>query len=94
MIKCHCLIPPPTHTHTQMHFIGAIAIGSEIFGQVSSPMVLSRIECKGNELSLLECNSSNDRLSLQTCDLHEDAGVVCQGKNVIGSIYVHSIVMV
>lgn len=51
---------------------------SQIYGtsaQGTGPIVLSSVECIGEEMRLLEC--PNTALDTGTCGHHEDSGVTC-----------------
>lgn len=55
---------------------GALAIKTAYFGEGTGPIFLDRVECHGNESSLLECASELE-LGLHNCGHHQDAGVIC-----------------
>ena len=55
---------------------GAIAVGSQFFGEGTRPILITNINCSGTEQSLLNCMHNNG----STCTTErDDAGVVCQG---------------
>ena len=55
---------------------GAIAVGSQLFGEGTRPIVITNINCSGTEQSLLNCMHNTG----STCTTErDDAGVVCQG---------------
>lgn len=56
---------------------GAIAIRDESFSENLAPLLLSNVNCSGNETALLECQYNTP--PNYYCDRLEDAGVVCQG---------------
>ena len=56
--------------------LGAIAVGSQLFGEETLPILITNINCSGTEQSLLNC--IHDAGSTCTTE-RDDAGVVCQG---------------
>ena len=58
--------------------LGSIAKGNATFGEGSGLIYLERISCVGREDSVLDC--SNPGLEMQSCVHAQDAGVVCQCK--------------
>ena len=59
---------------------GAVAVTSEYYGENSRPMNVKQVECNGSELTLLDCNLENSDQNI--CISVDDAGIVCQGKNI------------
>ena len=56
--------------------LGAIAVGSQLFGEGTRPILIANINCSGTEQSLLNCMHNTG----STCTTErDDAGVVCQG---------------
>ena len=57
---------------------GALAFGSDVFGQGNTTIRSSNFKCTGNEGSLDDCphDKGNNSFSLG-CGHHQDAGVVC-----------------
>ena len=53
---------------------GALHLAGGIFSERELPMVLSDVNCIGNERRLVECEALE-----RSCGALEDAGVVCQG---------------
>ena len=51
----------------------AFAVYRAAFGQENGPVLLSNVECAGNESSLLSCSRSGT----PACSYSRDAGVVC-----------------
>ena len=57
---------------------GAIAVGSQLFGEDTLPIHISDISCSGTEQVLLNC--MHNTMSGYTCSTQrDDAGAVCQG---------------
>ena len=55
---------------------GAVAVSAETFGEGSASRLLSRVDCVGNESSLLQCPTT--QYSGGGC---VTSGVACQGKH-------------
>ena len=55
---------------------GAIAVGSGLFGEPSLPTLMSRVECEGTEVELLEC--PHTAVMQNRCGRFQDSGIVCQ----------------
>ena len=58
-------------------FTGALALDGGKFSDANTPVLISGIECIGNESSLLQCEHSTD--SQTVCGSLEQATAVCQG---------------
>ena len=57
---------------------GAIAVGSQLFGEDTLPIHITDISCSGTEQVLLNC--THNTMSGYTCSTQRnDAGAVCQG---------------
>ena len=79
----HCSVSPSVTKHPQvsrsvtnsillfLHTI-AIAVYRAAFGQGNGPVLLSNVECTGNESFLLSCSAG-----IASCSSSNDAGVVC-----------------
>ena len=60
---------------------GAIAITGGQFSNASVPVIIGRVNCIGNEISLLQCPYlSEDHEEVVNCDPSEVAAVTCQGQ--------------
>ena len=59
------------------HIIGAVNITSEHFSDGNTPIVINEIQCEGSEDTITNCPTGP--LTGTSCNLVEDAGVVCQG---------------
>ena len=70
--------------------IGGIAYSSIQYGSGSGPIYLTDVLCTGSETSLLRCNS--DPIHSSGCTHSEDAGVKCEGIQVLVSIFIFMIV--
>ena len=64
---------------------GAIAFGSALFGQGTSPILLTNVRCAGSETSLSQCTHST---FTRFCGHYEDAGVTCRGIDSCKSRYI------
>ena len=60
--------------------IGAVARSRATFGQGSGLIFLVRVACLGREDSLLNCSHMHPGVGAQSCNHHQDAGVICQCK--------------
>ena len=58
-------------------FTGALALDGGKFSDANTPVLISEIECIGNESNLLQCEHSTD--SQTVCGSREQAAAVCQG---------------
>ena len=59
-----------------VHFISdAVARLDAVHGQGTGPILLSNVQCSGNEQRLFECQHNS--LDVGTCVHTEDAGVDC-----------------
>ena len=56
-------------------FIGAIVLPTGSF-KGTLPLVLSNVECDGNESSILSCTSNTSHIQ---CDSGEGVAIICQG---------------
>ena len=54
-----------------------MALSGAFFGSGSGDIFLDNVVCRGNEPSLLECNTKS--IGQHNCDHSEDAGVRCEG---------------
>ena len=56
-------------------------LGNQLYGTAtnSTPIHLDEVLCSGNEISLLNCNSSLIGQGVSGCDHSDDAGVKCGG---------------
>lgn len=59
------------------HFTGAVAQSNAAFGQGTGNVLVTTIQCTGNETSLIECPGAGF-LDNQPCQHTRDAGVTCQ----------------
>ena len=57
---------------------GAIALGSGQFSEGSLPVLMTTVNCSGDEKSLVDCH--HDEINTKLCDIFEDAAVVCQSE--------------
>lgn len=57
-------------------YAGSLAIKSAFFGEGTGPILLDRVQCRGNESTLLEC-ASEQELGQHNCRHHQDASVIC-----------------
>ena len=57
-------------------FAGALNLTHEAFHSTVAPTAISNVGCDGTENELTECSYS----TMNTCDLLNDAGVICQGQ--------------
>ena len=65
-----------------MKKINVITLGAKprygaFYGESPGPVLLSRLNCGGNEKNILECDNDISRIS--HCHHYQDAGVKCQG---------------
>ena len=58
------------------HSSDALAVSNSHYGRGSGPILFTRIECNGDEGSILECSRV---LHASTCSHADDAGVSCTG---------------
>ena len=63
------------------HLLGAFAYSYAYFGEGSGPIHMDGVACSGNESSLYLCSSPP--LGSHNCAHYQDAGVTCQGTNLI-----------
>ncbi len=61
----------------------ALAVSTAYYGRGSGSVLISRVECKGDEKSILECEYD---LHTPPCSHSEDAGVRCTGM-----LYIHEL---
>ena len=69
-----------THSHTCTHTYARThtgAVTSAIFSDPSQSPTVSGVQCTGSETDLLSCVHSD---LIDSCDLNDDAGVVCQSE--------------
>lgn len=56
--------------------LDATAVSSAFYGEGGGPILVSSLECVGNETNLLECAFDPDT---SLCSHSQDAGVQCTG---------------
>ena len=61
------------------HYTGAVALSNAAYGQGSGSVLLTSLQCAGNETFLVNCSGAGF-LNSQTCQHTRDAGVMCQRK--------------
>ncbi len=62
-----------------LHFVGAIAIGAELFNEGLTTQVYTKVNCLGYETELMQCEKQIFKgIYCPT------AGVICQGNEFIG----------
>ena len=65
-----------SHFQCKLYFAkGALNLTHEEFHTVVAPTVITDVSCVGTENKLTECSYSTS----PTCDVLNDAGVICQG---------------
>ena len=57
------------------------------FGEGIGSILLDNLMCEGNEITLLDCMTSED-IGTHNCEHSEDAGVRCEGMHALSSINV------
>lgn len=62
--------------HHNIIIADALAVPTASYGHSSGPILITRVECSGNEKSILECEHD---LHTPYCSHSEDAGVRCTG---------------
>ena len=67
----------------QLGYSGGSARSGAYFGQGSGSILLNNVNCSGNESSIFGCDN---RYDVDGCSHHQDAGVVCIGKSVEGTV--------
>ncbi len=60
---------------------GAIPLTEQTFSDHQANILLQDVNCNGSETTLLNCEYST--LIQSSCQPLEDAGVICQGSNII-----------
>lgn len=73
---------PETHAKFCFHS-DVYTYSSDVFGAGSGPIVLSNLNCRGSETSLLECSNS----SPYSCSHSQDVGIQCEHRVYSGEIY-------
>ena len=58
-------------------YVGGFEIRPAVTGVPSQPIWMTRVECKGNERNILECEASWDPAQTSRCSHNNDAGVMC-----------------
>ena len=60
-----------------------------VYGNSSSNLeiVLSNLDCRGTELSLLDCRVNTRNGRIEDCDHSEEAGVRCGGSYSFGAMF-------
>ncbi|PIK48343.1 putative deleted in malignant brain tumors 1 protein-like [Apostichopus japonicus] len=64
----------------------AVMVG--FVGIETGPILLSNVECNGNERNLRDCLPSGIGIYTQECDHSRDAGVQCSGRDAVAIVYV------
>ena len=59
--------------------IGAIAVPSGFFSDTNLAHIISRAQCRGSEMELLDCVHNASASVDSSCGDFDDASVVCQG---------------
>ena len=59
----------------------ALALGGAYYGSGLGEVLLDNVVCRGDELSLLECE--HEPVGMTNCDHSEDAGVRCEGTHIV-----------
>ena len=72
---------------TYIYLTYPTSVGVEVFrdsqfGHGTGPIFLDKLGCTGTESSLLQCNRFAG-LGLHSCDHSQDAGVRCNGEEII-----------
>lgn len=62
-------------------FPGAIPRYGSFYGQGPAPIFLGGLECTGLEMNILNC--TRDSFGGEYCRSYENAGVKCQGNNLL-----------
>ncbi len=70
------MLLPSVFIFLYVFLLGAIAVGVNAFGPGTGPVFLDNLLCRGDEISLGECFSSE--VGQHNCDHAEDAGVICR----------------
>ena len=76
---CHLSITV-CNTFILLYFTDATAYSSARFGQGTGPIHLDNVACTGTEDALVHCAYVSDS---SDCFHFEDAGVLCQGKQLV-----------
>ena len=61
----------------------AIPVRGALFGRSSGDILLDELQCNGTESSLLDCERND--FYTNDCDHSEDAGVRCQGMQLVST---------
>ncbi len=63
----------------ELGYAGAVAVvynAANMYGQGTGVMWMANVDCKGNEISLLDCKQQY-RLGASHCSHYQDAGAIC-----------------
>lgn len=74
---------PETHAKICFHS-DVYTYSSDVFGAGSGPIVLSSLNCRGSETTLLECSNS----SPYSCSHSQDVGIQCEHRVYSGEFMV------
>ena len=66
-------------------YIAPQALGGNVYGEATGPILLDDVVCTGVEDSLLQCNHAG--AGVHNCGHHEDASVVCHNGEIARSVY-------
>ena len=93
----HCFIYVVSSIHIDTNYytsfsfllIGAIGVFTPKFGVGAStdPILLSNVNCSGQEMNISECNHSGVN-NVFFCVHGDDAGVICNGECTMINIYI------
>ena len=61
---------------------GAIATRGS-YSEYSLPLYMYNVSCSGEEASVFDCSHTQTNNGVPSCSQSEDAGVICQGLNVM-----------